>query len=152
MRLAALILLALGLSAGGATGAAHAPAGSLLIEGGRGLVQITGRGVLVGRLERGSLEIVDLNPADEWSPRVNGIPRGRLVTLRGRNVTFFVPGGPYRLVARGVGISISARGAGTVVLDGVPDTVGDTGHYAVGDADPAPLPSEPARVTFGAGD
>ena len=128
MRLAALILLVLGLSATVATGAAKAPGGTLLIEDGRGTVQITGKGVLVGRMEKGSLEITDLNPTDQWSPRVNGIPRGKVVTLRGKNVSFYVPGGRYRLVARGTGISISARGTGTVVLDGDPDAVGGTGR------------------------
>ena len=140
MRLAALILLVLGLSATVATGAAKAPGGTLPIEDGRGTVQITGKGVLVGRMEKGSLEIVDLNPTDQWSPRVNGIPRGKVVTLRGKNVSFYVPGGRYRLVARGTGISISARGTGTVVLDGDPDAVGDTGRYAIGDAASVPLP------------
>ena len=78
-------------------------------------------------MEKGSLEIVDLSAVDQWSPRVYGIPRGKTVTLRGKNVSFYVPGGRYKLTARGIGISISARGTGTVTLDGDPDPVGDTG-------------------------
>jgi hypothetical protein len=152
MRLAALILLVFGLSATVATGAANAPGGTLSIEDARGIVQITGKGVLVGRMERGSLEIADLNPSDQWSPRVNGIPRGKLVTLRGKNVSFYVPGGRYRLVARGTGISVSARGAGMVVLDGDPDAVGGTGSYSIGDAPSVPLPAGATRVSFGAGE
>jgi len=149
MRLAALILLVLGLSATVATGAVRAPAGTLLIEGGRGTVQITGKGVLVGRMEKGSLEITDLNPTDQWSPRLNGIPRGKVVTFRGKNVSFYVPGGRYRLVAHGSGISISARGAGSVALDGDPDAVGDTGRYAIGDAASVPLPVGSTKTSFG---
>ena len=61
---------------------------------------------------KGSLEIVDLNPNDQWSPRVNGIPRGKTVTLRGKNVSFYIPGGRYKVTARGSDISISARGTG----------------------------------------
>lgn len=152
MRLAALILLVLGLSATVAVGAAGAPGATLSIEGGRGTVQITGKGVLVGRMEKGSLEITDLNPTDQWSPRVNGIPRGKVVTLRGKNVSFYVPGGRYRLVARGTGISISARGTGAVVLDGDPDSVGDTGRYAIGDAASVPLPVGTLKLSFGAGE
>ena len=83
MRLAAFILLALGLSAGVASGAALAPGGSFEVKGGRGTVQISGKGVLVGRLGKGSLEIVDLSPNDQWSPRVNGIPRGKHGVDRG---------------------------------------------------------------------
>jgi hypothetical protein len=151
MRLAALILLALGLITGVsvATGAALAPSGSFKVEGGRGALQITGKGPLLGKMGKGSLEITDLSPNDQWSPRVNGIPRGRTVTLRGKNVSFYVPGGRYKIVAHGTDISISARGTGTVMLDGDPDPVGDTGMYAVGDAALTPLPVEATKVSFG---
>jgi hypothetical protein len=149
MRLAAVILLAIGLSAGVATGAAQAPGGSLSIEGGRGTVQITGKGVLLGRMGKGSLEITDLSASDQFSPRVFGIPRGKTVTLRGKSISFYVPGGRYKLVAHGTDISISARGSGSITLDGDPDTVGDTGTYAIGDADPIPLPPETTKAAFG---
>ena len=150
MRLAAIITLAFALSAAVASGAAVAPSGgSFEVKGGRGIVQITGKGVLVGRLGKGSLEIVDLNANDQWSPRVNGIPRGKTVTLRGKNVSFYIPGGRYRVTAYGSDISISARGTGTVTLNGDPDAVGDTGMYAVGDDALAPLPEVPTKTTFG---
>jgi hypothetical protein len=149
MRLAATVTLALVLSAGVASGAALAPSGSFEVKGGRGAVQISGKGVLVGRLGKGSLEILDLNPNDQWSPRVNGIPRGKTVTLRGKNVSFYIPGGRYRVTASGSDISVSARGTGTVTLNGDPDAVGDTGMYAVGDDALAPLPEVPTKTTFG---
>jgi hypothetical protein len=81
---------------------------------------------------------------------VNGVPRGRLFTIRGRDISFYVPGGRYRVSIRGEGINVSARGAGVAVLDGQPDATGSTGAYAVGDDPPQPLPSEPTRVPFGA--
>ncbi len=149
MRLAAIIMLALVLPAGVASGAALAPSGSFEVNGGRGTVQITGKGVLVGRLGKGTLEIVDLNPNDQWSPRVNGIPRGKTVTLRGKNVSFYIPGGRYKITAHGSDISISARGTGAVILNGDPDAVGDTGMYAVGDGDLVPLPEEVTKAFFG---
>ena len=161
MRLAALITLALGFSATVAAGAVMAsdptrapavkgaPSASLSVEDGRGVIQITGSGVLVGRMDKGSLEIVDLSATDQWSPRVYGIPRGKTVTLRGKNVSFYVPGGRYKLTAKGTGISISARGSGAVALDGDPDPVGDTGTYAVGDAAPVPVPARAVKLTFG---
>jgi hypothetical protein len=83
---------------------------------------------------------------------VNGIPRGKLVTIRGKNVSFYVPGGRYKLVAHGSGISISARGIGTVVLDGDPDAVGYTGRYSIGDAATVPLPTGSLKIPFGDGD
>jgi hypothetical protein len=161
MRLAALITLALGLSATVAAGAvlaprsAHtptvtaSPSGSLSVENGRGVIQITGTGVLVGRMDKGSLEIVDLSATDQWSPRVYGIPRGKTVTLRGKSVSFYVPGGRYKVIAKGTGISISARGSGVVALDGDPDPVGDTGTYAIGDAAPLPVPARTTKLPFG---
>lgn len=152
MRLAALTLLALATTASAATGAARAPSGSLEIKGGRGIVQITGKGVLVGRIEKGSLRIIDLTPTDEWSPFVNGVPRGKEVWLRGQNIGFRVSKGRYKIVARGDGISISARGIGTATLDGDPDPAGDTGLFAVGDDPPAPLPAEAEKTAFGVGD
>jgi len=161
MRLGALIALVLGLSATVAAGADQArdssravtvstsSGSSLLVEDGRGTVQVTGKGVLVGRMEKGWLEIVDLSSTDPWSPRVYGIPRGKTVTLRGKNVSFYIPGGRYKLTAKGTGISISARGSGWVTLDGDPDPVGDTGTFAIGDDVPGPLPVGATKMTFG---
>ena len=126
-----------------------APRGTLSSQGRARHGQISGSGVLVGRLGKGSLEIVDLTPNDQWSPRVNGIPRGKAVTLRGKNISFYIPGGRYKITARGSDISISARGSGTVVLNGDPDAVGDTGMYAVGDGDCAPLPELPTNALSG---
>lgn len=152
MRLAALILLAFALSATTATGAANAPSGFLVVDHARGVIQLKGKGVLVGRVDKGSLQITDLTPTDQWSPYVNGVPRGKVVWLKGQNISFRVSGGRYKIVARGDGISVSARGTGQAVLDGAPDAVGDTGTYAVGDAALAPLPAEVTKASFGTGD
>ena len=152
MRLIALTLLALALTASAVTAAAQAPGGSLEIKDGRGIVQISGRGVLVGRIERGSLKITDLTPTDQWSPFVNGVPRGKVVWLKGQNIGFRISKGRYLIVASGDGISISARGAGVAVIDGDPDKVGDTGTYRVGDAPSAALPSEETKISFGSTD
>jgi hypothetical protein len=159
MRLAALTLLAFALSAT-AVSAANAPGGSLALVGGNGFVQISGKGPLLGKIDKGTLEITDLTTDDQWSPRVNGVPRGRRVWLRGKKISFRVPAGRYRIVARGTGISISAQGSGTAVLLGDPDSVGDTGLYAVSGSTCfgtdtvgcVPLPTETTKVTFGLGD
>ena len=104
-----------------------------MVDEGRGVVQVSGKDVLIGRVVKGSLKIVDLTPADQWSPYVNGVPRGKVVWLRGQHQLPDL-GGAIRLVATGEGISISARGTGTAVLDGDPDKVGSTGTYHVGDS------------------
>lgn len=150
MRLAALSLLVLALSATAATGASKAPGRALEIKGGRGVVQIAGERALVGRIEQGSLKITDLTPNDGWSPYVNGVPRGKVVWLKGQNISFRISKGRYKIVAQGDNISISALGAGTVVLTGSPDALGDTGHYAIGDASFVPLPVTTTKLSFGA--
>ncbi len=152
MRLLGLILLVLTVSVGMASAAARTPGGSLELKEGRGSFQITGKGVIVGRVDKGTLKIVDLTPADQWSPWVNGVPRGKVVGLKGRNITFRISAGRYRIVASGDGVSVSARGTGTALLDGEPDAVGDTGHFRVGDSQVAPVPGEATKTTFGTGD
>jgi hypothetical protein len=157
MRLAVPILCACVLSACLlATAALAGPAekrapvaGKLVVTEARGKIVLTGSGVLLGSLGAGTIEIRDLTPKDSYSPRLNGVPRGKLVRHRGKNVRFVVPDGRYRIVVRGEGISLSARGSGVVVLHGDPDSVGDTGTYLVDSTAAAPLPAEPTRVAFG---
>jgi hypothetical protein len=151
MRLAALVVLALAVAASTAVAAAR-PKESITIKDGRGIVQVKGNGVVVGRVDRGWLQIVDLSPNDEWSPWVNGVPRGKVVGIRGTSITFRLSNGRYKIVARGEGISISARGSGLVTLDGDPDAVGATGEYSVGDEELQPLPADPLRLPFGLAD
>jgi len=151
MRLAALTVLVLALAVPVGRAAAS-PAGTLSIESGRGTVVLTGKGIVIGRLDKGDVKIVDLSPLDQWSPRVNGVPRGRTVWLRGKDVNLYVPGGRYRITVRGEGFSISARGQGTVTLTGNPDQAGATGTYAVGDAKPSAIPTITLTTPFGPSD
>jgi len=132
--------------------AASRSAGTLSVEGGVGFVTVRGQGTLVGRMDRGEVVLADLSPIDQWSPRMNGVPRGRLASLRGRDVTFFVPGGRYRIVLRGDGISLSARGVGAAQLRARTGARFDTGTYATGDAARLPLSEELTRITFGSPD
>lgn len=132
--------------------AATSPAGTFSLEDGRGTVVLTGKGIIIGRLDRGDVKIVDLTPFDSWSPRVNGVPRGKTVWLRGKDVNFYVPGGRYRITVRGEGFSISARGQGAALLLGSPDVTGASGTYFVGDESSLPVPDVPEVVSFGGPD
>jgi hypothetical protein len=137
--------------------ATRAPAGALSIEGGKGVVVVRGNGGLLGRLARGSVDIVDLTPADQWKPTLNGVPRNRHTFLKGANVTFRILGGDYRVAVRGEGISISARGTGMATMLGILGLTGDTGIYATDlNADCQstpdqcqPIPTVTTRVGFG---
>jgi hypothetical protein len=153
------ILLVTVLVAPAAVLAADAPkrSGALSIERAMGTIRVTARGGVLGRVDSGSIQFVDLSPNDRWFPVVNGLGRGVVVTLKGDGISFRLLGGQYKLVVRGKGISIAARGHGSAVLDGEPNEVGETGIWAVGsDADcrRAPdscsrIPEFPRRVTFG---
>ena len=149
MRLA-LVVLAMLAFAVPVGRAAAPPAETLSIEDARGTVTIRGNGIVIGRLERGEIQVVDLTPLDQWSPRVNGVPRGKTVWTRGKDVNVYIPGGRYRITVRGEGFSISARGQGEAVLDGNPDVNGATGTYAVGDLAPVAIPVGAEKVVFGA--
>lgn len=140
--------------------ATRAPAGALSIEGGKGIIVVRGNGGFLGRLGRGSVELVDLTPADQWKPTVNGVTRSRRTFLKGTSVSFRILGGDYRVSVKGDGISISARGTGVATLLGVPGLTGDTGIYAAGlnadcEGSPdqcQPIPTTLTRVAFGTAD
>ena len=115
-------------------------------------MQITGKDALLGKIEKGSLSIIDLTPNDQWSPWVNGVPRGKVVWLRGKKISFecreaatrssrAAPVSPCRREA-------SARRSWT----GDPDAVGDTGLYSIGDGPQQPLPEDAFRLLFGTPD
>lgn len=148
LRSAPVLLLVLAIAVPAAWASSRS-VGTLAIEDGYGSITVRGSGTLVGRLDKGELVIVDLSPLDQWSPRVNGVPRARVVGLRGKDVNFFIPGGRYKLVVRGEGIAISARGTGYALLRARPGPDGDPGVFSVGDDDPDVLPADTTRVVFG---
>lgn len=148
MRLLTLLLAVLAFAVPAGLAAVE-PSGSLSIEGGRGTVVLKGKGIVIGRLDRGEVQIVDVSPTDQWSPRINGVPRGKTVWTKSKDVNFYVPGGRYKITVRGEGFSISARGQGSATLNGRPDASGASGTYAVGDAAAAAIPTA-VTVQFGA--
>jgi hypothetical protein len=158
MRIAFFSLLAAMLVAPAAVLAAKTPtAGTLSVEGGVGTITITGRGALLGRVVSGTVKIVDVTPEDRWDPVINGFAGIDAVTVKGRNLTFRLLGGEYRITVRGEGISIAARGRGSATLDGEPGLDGSTGIWSVGqDVDCRrvaeqceALPEVPRKVVFG---
>src|SRR5262245_4670746 len=141
--------------------AAKPPAGALSVESGKGVIVLRANGGLLGRVARGSVELVDMSQNDSWRPTINGTTRARKVTAKGSNLTFRILGGEYRLVVRGEGISVSARGIGVVTLPGIPSPLtGDTGIFSTDlEADCQdspeqcdPIPMTLTRVPFGKSD
>ena len=165
----ALILFACAaVSAAALTGpavAAEPDTGVLSVERGRGAVTIDIRGSVLGRIASGTLRVTDSTPRDRFVPSVVGrkltiVRLGpRTLLYRGLGLRFRMLGGGYTLVARGSGISLSAVGYGSVVLDAEARYPGDeVGVFSLEDGVECgmtpesclALPSEPQRFALGA--
>jgi hypothetical protein len=120
------------------------------------------RGLLWGQMDRGKLIVVDPLPDDANQILVSGYDKKPTMTITdsgstvttywGTNLHFRVTGGKYRLVFEGVGIDLTAIGAGTAYLTGDPD-VFDAGYYAVDSGKWVPMPvslvsTKPLAVSF----
>jgi len=124
-----LALLALALPVVGVAGQRTGD-GTLAVESGRGVVTLTARGGVIGRLDRGSVTIHDLTPGDNSAPNVFGDDNPvRLVgetgiRYSGTGIRFRVTGGRYRIVVDGKGINLSAVGKGFGSIQGEGDAPG----------------------------
>ncbi len=164
MRLLLLLLAAVTAAVvAAAAGAAGPTAGTLSVEGGKGVVTVELRGSMLGLLANGSLRVTDLTPRDRYAPTVTGrkliqLRLGpRTVVFKGQGLRFRMLGGSYRIVVRGSGIALSGVGWGWVTLDGEPRFTGDdTGVYSVDGVDCSTdpqtctsLPDLPLRIKLG---
>jgi hypothetical protein len=161
MRNLVLVLCSLALLVGAvsAAGAAEPNVGTLSVERARGVVMVDLRGSLLGRISAGSLRVTDLTPNDRYTATVVGRKMTserlgpRVVLYRGQGLRFRMLGGGYRAVMRGQGISVSAVGRGTVMLDAEPRFAGDdAGVFSLDGVDCSleatlcsPLPTVPER-------
>lgn len=161
MRMIAIFTCALvAAAATAASVAAGEPSnGTLSVERGKGLVVLELRGSVLGRLATGTIRVTDTTPRDRFVPIVLGrrVTQERVgprtVVYRGQALRFRMVGGGYRIVVRGEGLSLSAVGRGSVVLQGdrkLPTD--DAGVYSLEGVDCSeqaelcvPLPSEPER-------
>lgn len=163
--LCAIAILAslVGTAAGASGPVPPGTAGTLSVEGGKGVVTVELRGVTLGVLASGVLRVTDLTPHDRFVPTVKGRKLTQLrlgprtVLYRGQGLRFSMLGGGYRFVARGSGVALSGVGWGWVTLTGVPKFVGDdVGVYSIDGVDCAdqpesctPLPETPLKIKLG---
>jgi hypothetical protein len=159
MRKLALFVCALTVLSVATAWAAEPTGGTLSVERGRGSVLIDLKGSVVGRITAGSLRVTDHTPNDRYAAVVYGRKLTqervgpRTVLYRGAGLRFRMLGGGYRIVLRGAGITVSAVGRGTVVLDAEQRFLGDdVGVYSLDGTDCSvdpltctPLPIEPER-------
>jgi hypothetical protein len=160
-RLLLTLLVALAVVPAAATAGPRVPGdGSLVVRHAYGKISISGRGTILGRLDRGSLLVVDYNVDDSIEPQVTGAEnvmpggdQGKWI-YRGDNIRFRFFGGRYKLVLTSAsGVDISAVGRGTVVVVGQgPSWMSSYGDYSVDGAKFQPLTLLLATATFGAPD
>jgi hypothetical protein len=161
-KLVVLLCAFTALAAATVAWAAEPTGGTLSVERGRGIVMIDLKGSVLGRITNGTLRVTDHTPFDRFSPVVSGrkLTETRLgprtVLYRGQGLRFRMVGGGSRIVARGSGITVSAVGRGTVMLQAEQRFVGDdTGVYSLDGTDCSveplsctPLPIEAERYVL----
>jgi hypothetical protein len=97
--------------------------GALSVKNADGRVVIVGKGVVIGRFDKGQITIKDPNPFDGTGPIVTGADSTQSLgekTTRysGSNVRFRMIGGSFSITVFGTDIDLSAIGRGLVTLDG----------------------------------
>jgi hypothetical protein len=149
-----LLLCLLALPAAGLAAARAAGDGTLVVKNASVTkIQVDGRGTIFGHFDAGTLTVVDYNPFDTRDPQMNGCQRTQqksdtTTICKGTDVRFYFPGGKYKVILTGTGISLSAVGRGSVTLAGA--GTGDDGTFAVNGGKPQPLPPYlPTVATFG---
>ncbi|MEP6908959.1 MAG: hypothetical protein ABI896_00855 [Actinomycetota bacterium] len=133
------------------------PSGTLSIREGRGIVQLTARGSITGRL-RGRIAITDPNPYDSKRPVVYGATRTiykseKTVVYIGRNVRFRLIGSQYTVRLDGKAIFMSAVGRGQGLLNGDGDAQAGVfydGVWSLNDEPYHSLPDDPTAFDLAA--
>jgi hypothetical protein len=134
------------------TGPPPANDGTLSIREGRGLVQLSARGSVTGRIDRGKVTITDPNPYDDKRPVVYGSTnttyRGSKTTIyQGRNIRFRLIGALFHTRIEGRGIFLSAVGKGRGILDGAGDPAAGIFYDGVWSLNDEPYHSLPDDAT-----
>jgi hypothetical protein len=149
----AVVLLAVFLALGATPVQAGPPSnGTLSVRDGRGMVQLSSRGTLIGRIERGKITVTDPNPFDARKPRVWGAqttkksPNQKTTVYSGRNLRLRSTGGYFHVRFQGRGIQLSAVGRGKGLIQGMPEDpsspVVSDGVWSLNDEEYRSLPAE----------
>jgi hypothetical protein len=122
------ILLVFLVAVGAAPAQAGAPSeGTLSVRDGRGMLQLTSRGTMIGRIASGKLTVVDPNPYDNRRAIVLGAEKRvtsrnlKTTVYSGQDIRLRVTGGRANVKFNGRGIHLSAVGRGSGLVDGTGD-------------------------------
>jgi hypothetical protein len=126
--------------------------GTLSVRDGKGMVQLSSRGTVIGRVERGRIVVTDPRPFDARRPLVLGadtVKRSRnrkTTTYIGRNLRLRSTSGYFHVRLLGNGIQLSAVGRGRGLIQGQPDdpTTGpvNDGVWSLNDEEYQSLPED----------
>ncbi len=127
--------------------------GTLSVKRGRGVVVLKLKGTVIGRVTNGRVQVKDFRPFDSNGPVFTGCKLKRpslgVTVCQGRNVGYRVADGRFNTNIRGSGISISAVGRGTVMLDGTGEQGLADGVMSVDDQPYQSLPDVATTLTLG---
>jgi hypothetical protein len=154
-----LALLAfLAVMAAPAFAAAPVTDGTLSVKDARGMVQLSSRGSLIGRFERGKVTITDPNPYDARRPTVLGAEQvvyrnAKTTVYSGKDVRIRIGGGLFHVRMEGRGIYVSAVGRGSGQIEGagsIQTGVFYDGVWSLNDDDYRSLPDDLTRFQLAA--
>jgi len=122
--------------------------GALSVKNADGRVIVVGKGVVIGRFDKGQVTIKDPNPYDATVPIVTGAEATQSIgekTTRysGTNLRFRMIGGSFTVNVFGTDVDLSVVGRGMVTLNGAiarGNTDADA-TYAVNGDPPLPFPT-----------
>jgi hypothetical protein len=131
---AAISALVLVPAAFGALGGATED-GTLSIRDGNGVFVFNVKGSVLGRVDKGQIEVYDKNPDDAREPEVRGADRTRAATehktiFSGKKIRFRIVGGSFRTKISALGVDVSAVGRGVVTMNAYDDSA-NPGEYSL---------------------
>ena len=154
-RLIVLIgMVMLGLPAGAGALEAAPGDGTLVVDNAQGVVVMSVRGGIIGRLDQGTIEITDPVDGDGLAPIVRGYQQARRhgpkrIQYSGEgDVRFRLIGGSYRVRISAIGLDVSVVGRGAVVLDGT-GFADQVGRYSLNGGAFQAMPHVLTRLTLG---
>jgi hypothetical protein len=132
--------------------------GTLSVKDARGMVQLSSRGSLIGRFERGKVTITDPNPYDARRPTVLGAEQvvyrnAKTTVYSGKDVRIRIGGGLSHVRIEGRGIYVSAVGRGNGQIDGAGSTQAGVfydGVWSLNDDEYRSLPDDPTKFQLAA--
>jgi hypothetical protein len=146
-----LILLALLIPAAAQSQPRAPQNGTLSIREGRGIVELSARGSMTGRVN-GKITITDSKPYDSKRPVVYGATKTtyrnvRTTVYQGKNIRFRLIGARFQFRIQGRAIFLSAIARGDGVIDGTGDPTTNVFYDGVWSLNDSPYQSLPDTAT-----